>query len=66
MKGDANRKETCGKTAAAVEWVMEFEERGLVVVGLQKCRVPGGMDVYEGEYRTFYSGNRVYTLWFHD
>ena len=58
MKGDKNRKkETCGKTAAAVEWVIEFEERGLEIIGLQECRVPGGIDESEGNYRTFYSGN---------
>jgi hypothetical protein len=41
MKGDKNRKEACGQTAAAVEWTMEFEARGLGVVGLQECRIPG-------------------------
>jgi hypothetical protein len=35
MKGDKNRKEACGQTAAVVEWIMEFEARGLGVVGLQ-------------------------------
>ena len=39
MKGIKNRKETCGKMAAAVEWVIEFEERGLGIIGLQECRV---------------------------
>ena len=35
MRGDKNRKEACGKTAAAIdEWVMEFEERGLGIIGL--------------------------------
>ena len=58
MQGDKNRKETCGKTAAAEEWVLEFVERGLGVVGLQECRVPNMMDGVEGEYRTFYSGNK--------
>ena len=57
MKGDKNRKEACGQTAAAVEWTMEFEARGLGVVGLQECRIPGGVDGQEGDYRTFYSGN---------
>ena len=57
MKDDRNRKETCGQTAAAVEWVIEFEERGLGVVGLQECRIPSGMDGCEGEYRTYYSGS---------
>ena len=44
MKGDKNRKEACGKTAAAVEWVMEFEERGLGIIDLQECRIPSAMD----------------------
>jgi hypothetical protein len=56
MRGDKNRKEACGKTAAAVEWVMEFEERGLGIIGLQECRIPSAMDGCEGEYRTYYSG----------
>jgi exonuclease III len=55
-KGDKNRKETCGKTAGAAEWVIEFKERGLGVIGLQECRVPSGVDGSEGDYRTFYSG----------
>jgi hypothetical protein len=58
MKGDKNHKETCGgKTAAAVKWVIEFEEWGLEIIGLQECRVPGGIDGSEGNYPTFYSGN---------
>ena len=57
MKGDRNRKETCEQVAAAVEWVIEFEERGLGIIGLQECRIPSGMDGCEGEYRTYYSGN---------
>ena len=32
MKGNKNRKEACGQTAAAVEWVLEFEDRGLGIV----------------------------------
>ena len=51
MKGDKNRRETCGKTAAAVEWVIEFEERGLGIIGLQEYRVPGGMDGSKENYR---------------
>ena len=50
MKGDKNRKEACGQTAAAVGWVMEFEERGLGIVGLQECRIPNGVDGCEGSY----------------
>ena len=57
MKGDKHRKEACGQTAGAVEWVLEFESRGLGIIGLQECRIPSGMDGTEGEYRTFYSGN---------
>ncbi len=59
MKGDKHRKEACGQTTAgAVEWVLEFETRGLGIIGLQECRIPtSGMDGTEGEYRTFYSGN---------
>ncbi len=57
MKGDKNHKEeACGQTAAAVEWIMEFEARELGVVGLQECRIPSGVDGHEGNYRTFYSG----------
>jgi hypothetical protein len=47
MKGDKNRKEACGQTAAAVEWIMEFEARGLGVVGLQECRIPGRKETIE-------------------
>jgi hypothetical protein len=57
MKGDKHRKEACGQTAGAVEWVLEFETRGLGIIGLQECRIPSEMDGTEGEYRTFYSGN---------
>ena len=56
IKGDKNHKEACGQTAAAVEWIMEFEARELGVVGLQECRIPSGVDGHEGNYRTFYSG----------
>jgi hypothetical protein len=49
-------KEACGKTAAAVEWVLEFEERGLGIIGLQECRISSAVDGCEGEYRTYYSG----------
>ena len=56
MKGDKNRKEACGQTAAAVEWTMELEARGLGIVGLQECRIPSAVDGHEGNYRTFYSG----------
>jgi hypothetical protein len=45
MKGDKHRKEACGQqTAGAVEWVLEFETRGLGIIGLQECRIPSGMD----------------------
>jgi hypothetical protein len=51
MKGDKNRIEACGQIAAAVGWVMEFEERGLgIIVGLQECRIPNGVDGCEGSY----------------
>jgi hypothetical protein len=59
MKDDKNSKEADGRVAAALEWACEFEARGLGVIGLQECRVPGQVDGQEGEcYRTFYSGNR--------
>ena len=57
MKGDKHRKEACGQTAGAVEWVLEFESRGLGIIALQECRIPSGMDGTEGEYRTCYSGS---------
>ena len=58
MKGDKHSKEACGKTAAVTEWVIEFENRGLGIIGLQECRIPSGMDGCEGSYRTFYAGMR--------
>ena len=58
MKDDKNSKEADGRVAAALEWACEFETRGLGVIGLQECRVPGQVDGQEGEcYRTSYSGN---------
>eukprot|EP01036_Dinobryon_divergens_P034126 gene34126-44094_t len=57
MKDDRQRKESDGRVAGATEWANEFEGRGLGVVGLQECRVPGKTDGQEGDYRTFYSGN---------
>jgi exonuclease III len=59
MKDDKNSKEADGRVAAALKWACEFEARGLGVIGLQECRVPGQVDGQEGEcYRTFYSDNR--------
>eukprot|EP01036_Dinobryon_divergens_P035907 gene35907-46617_t len=57
IKDDRQRNESDGRVAGATEWAYEFEGRGLGVVGLQECRVPGKTDGQEGEYRTFYSGN---------
>ena len=42
MKDDKYKRELCGATAAATEWVLEFQARQLDVVGgLQECRVSG-------------------------
>ena len=36
MKDDNYKRELCGATAAATEWVLEFQARQLDVVGLQE------------------------------
>jgi hypothetical protein len=56
MKDDKYKRELCGTTAAATEWVLEFQARQLDVVGLQECRVSGNKVGSEGPYRTFYTG----------
>jgi hypothetical protein len=38
MKDDKYKRELCGATAAATEWVLEFQARQLDVVGLQECK----------------------------
>ena len=58
MKDDRYKKEICGATAAASEWILEFQARGLGVVGLQECRVKGNMAGKEGPYHTFYTGEK--------
>ena len=57
MKDDDRYKKEilCGATAAASEWILEFQARGLGVVGLQECRVKGNMAGKEGPYHTFYT-----------
>ena len=58
MKGDRYKREICGATVAASEWILEFQARGLGVVGLQECRVKGDMAGKEGPYHTFYTGEK--------
>jgi exonuclease III len=58
MKEDRYKKEACGVTAAASEWILEFKARKLGVVGLQECRVKGNMVGKEGPYHTFYTGEK--------
>ena len=59
MKGDRYRKEVCGATAAASEWILEFQARELGVIGLQECRVMGNMVGKEGPYIFFYTGEKT-------
>ena len=48
MQNDKYKRELCGATAAATEWVLEFQARQLDVVGLQECRVSGNKVGSEG------------------
>ena len=59
MKDDNYRKEVCGETAAASEWILEFQARELGVIGLQECRVMGNMVGKEGPYINFHTGEKT-------